>query len=63
MSVVIVPALPQVPKSVVWDTSLNYKEDEGRFYARSDIDHKVYISDKQAIWVNPSTGEIKNEGR
>jgi len=62
MSVVIVPAPPKNPetiKPVIWDTTFNYKEDEQKFYARSDIDHKVYISEEEAIYVNPNTGEIK----
>lgn len=45
----------------VWDTSFDYKEIEGRFYARSDIDHKVYIRRSQAVWANPDTGEIKTQ--
>jgi len=56
MSVTIVPAKII---SVVWDTTFDYNEDEKRLYARSDIDHKVYISNKQAIWFDPDTGEIK----
>lgn len=63
MGVVIIPAPPKpIPPRprVVWDVSMNYKEDEERFYARSDIDHKVYLSDKEVIYVNPNTGEIKD---
>ena len=48
---------------VIYDTAFDYKEAEGRFYARSDIDHRVYISDRQAIWVSPDTGEIKTARR
>ena len=46
---------------VIWDIATDYKEVEERFYARSDIDHKVLIKDGQAIWVNVETGEIKTE--
>ena len=62
MSVIITPAppvyTPPLPP-IVWDVSMDYNEVEGRFYARSDIDHKVCLSDNQRILVNPSTGEVK----
>jgi len=48
------------PRPAVFDTTFNYKELEGRFYARSDIDHRIYIRDKDSIWVNPDTGEIRS---
>lgn len=51
------------PRPAIWDTTFNYKEVEERFYARSDIDHRVYIRENQAIWVNPDTGEIKTGRR
>lgn len=44
---------------VIWDIATDYKEAEERFYARDDIDHKVYIPDRQAVYGNPETGEIK----
>jgi len=43
----------------VWDVATNYDEDTDEFEARSDIDHKVYISDRLAVYANPDTGEIK----
>jgi len=55
----MVVKLQAPPAPVVWDIATDYKEVEGRFYARSDIDHKVYIRDDQAVWVNPDTGEMK----
>lgn len=53
-----VPAPEPIP--VIWDTTWDYRESEGRFYARPDVDHKVYMAEDEHIWVNPNTGEIKN---
>lgn len=50
-------------RPVIWDIATDYKEIEGRFYARDDIDRKVDIRIGQAVWVNPDTGEIKTERR
>jgi len=32
------------PRPAVWDTTFDYKEVEGRFYARSDIDRRGYYA-------------------
>ncbi|MBA7574409.1 hypothetical protein ES708_16215 [subsurface metagenome] len=53
-----VPPVPSI-RPPVWDTTFDYREAEKRFYARSDIDHRVYIHRNQAVWVNPATGEIQ----
>jgi hypothetical protein len=64
MGVKIIPAKAVVTPTVeplIMDLTWDYKEDEESFYARSDIDHKVYIPDTQAIWVKPDTGEMKTD--
>jgi hypothetical protein len=49
------------PTPAIWDTTVDYDEASGDFYARSDIDHKVLIRPAQAIWVNTDTGERKTD--
>ena len=41
----------------IWDTTIDYDEALGEFYARDEIDHRVFIGMQQAIWVNTDTGE------
>lgn len=48
----IPPVMP-----AIYDTAINYDETLGEFYARDDIDHRVFIPPRQAVWVNTATGE------
>ena len=54
---------PRVKEPVIWDIATDYNAVEKCFYAREDIDRKVFISDLQAIYGNPDTGELKTDWR
>lgn len=47
----------------IWDIAIDYDAAAREFYARSDIDRRVFIPLPQSIWVNPNTGERKTNWR
>jgi len=54
----ITGTIPSVMPAI-YDTAFDYDELVKTFYARDDIDHRVFIWPGQAIWVNTDTGEKK----
>lgn len=57
--ILVVVRLAAVPPVNIWDVAIDYDSVEEVFYARDDTDRRVFLSETQAIYVNPTNGERK----
>lgn len=55
----MVVRLAAAPPVNIWDIAIDYDPVLEVFYARDDIDRRVYLSETQVVYVNPATGEKK----